>query len=790
MEFSRNFVCETYDKCTRQKHVPAPVFRKSFTLKNKPSRAQILICGLGFYDLFVNGKKITKGLIAPYVSNPDDFIYYDSYDLAPYLEAGENVIGVILGNGHQNPMEFVWNFYTAPYASSPKLALSFKAENGAETVSFDATEFKCTASEIYFDNYRTGAFVDARKIEAGRFEKGFDDSHWHAPLTAEQPRGYAKLCEAEPIRIVEERKPVSVRAGEMAEILPDERRDGFVKQWGLPEEEPPEITGGYIYDFGVNDAGIMRLKIKGKPGQKISLQCAEWMTDGKVDTNNLEYFTFIGYSQRDIYICKGEGEEIFEPPFTYHGYRYIYVTGITEEQATEDLLTYLVAHSDLEERGSFSCSDPDATALYEMAHRSDLSNFYYFPTDCPRREKNGWTGDASMSAEHMILTIGAEKSWRDWLNNIRAAQRSNGMLPGIVPTTGHRGWGYNWGSGPTWDAVLFNLPWFTYLYRGETEVIEENAHAMLRYLEYVSRQRDERGLVNLGLGDWVPTGSKTGGYGYKTPVEYTDSASVYEMCVRGEKMFNAVGLTHHTAFAKALGAEFKAAIRKQLVNLNTMTVRCTTITAQAMFMYYGIFEPAERERAYAVLKRLLIAKDKTWEFGMLGLRTVFHLLTEFGDANWAYELICRRTFPSYGMLLEMGETTITEKIVDFGNAPGSHNHHFLADFKHWFMRTILGINVNPSETDANTMLVSPHFIKKLDHAEGWHKLPAGRVDIAWKRTSADEVELTLKCEPGVKAYLSLLPEYVITGGYEYNSDGTYPETENGAAFTVKIKIMA
>ncbi len=114
MEFSRKFVCETYEKCTRQKHVPAPVFRKSFTLETKPTRAEILICGLGFYDLYVNGKKITKGLIAPYVSNPDDYIYYDNYDLVPYLEAGENVIGVILGNGHQNPMEFVWRFYTAP----------------------------------------------------------------------------------------------------------------------------------------------------------------------------------------------------------------------------------------------------------------------------------------------------------------------------------------------------------------------------------------------------------------------------------------------------------------------------------------------------------------------------------------------------------------------------------------------------------------------------------------------------------------------------------------------------
>ena len=260
------------------------------------------------------------------------------------------------------------------------------------------------------------------------------------------------------------------------------------------------------------------------------------------------------------------------------------------------------------------------------------------------------------------------------------------------------------------------------------------------------------------------------------------------MCVRGEKMFNAIGLTHHAAYAKALGEEFKAAIRKHLINLNTMTVRCSTITAQAMFMYYGIYEPAERERAYAVLKKLLIIKDKTWEFGMVGLRTVFHLLTEFGDADRAYELICRRTYPSYGYLLETGDTTVVEKLTSPGVSPGSHNHHFLGDYKHWFMRTILDINVNPTESNPNTMVISPYFIKKLDHAEGWHKLPAGRVDIAWKRTAADEVELTLKCEKGVKAYLSLLPEYVITDGYPMGSYGQYPETADGAEFTVKIKI--
>ena len=151
-----------------------------------------------------------------------------------------------------------------------------------------------------------------------------------------------------------------------------------------------------------------------------------------------------------MYICKGEGEETFVPPFTYHGFRYVLVEGIDEAQATESLLTYLVMNSDLKERGNFSCSDETVNLLQLFTRRSDLANFYYFPTDCPHREKNGWTGDASMSAEHMLLNLHAENSLREWMRNVRKAQRIDGALPGIVPTSG---WGFAWGNGPAWDSV-------------------------------------------------------------------------------------------------------------------------------------------------------------------------------------------------------------------------------------------------------------------------------------------------------------------------------------------------
>ena len=163
------------------------------------------------------------------------------------------------------------------------------------------------------------------------------------------------------------------------------------------------------------------MKIRGKEGQRIDIQCCEYLDGDNPDYGNFNFYPD-GYVQRDIYVLRGDEEEIFEPMFTYHGFRYIYISGITEEQATGELLTYLVMSSDLEETGGFECSDNMANKIFEIARRSDRANFYYFPTDCPHREKNGWTGDASVSSEHMIMTMNTEKSWREWLNNIRLAQ--------------------------------------------------------------------------------------------------------------------------------------------------------------------------------------------------------------------------------------------------------------------------------------------------------------------------------------------------------------------------------
>lgn len=746
MEFSNKFVCEDLAYSTYEKNIPAPLFRKSFILEKAADKAEILICGIGFYDLFINGKKITKGYLAPYISNSDHILYYDRYDIKEYLNNGENVIGVILGDGHQVGKTPVWDFKDNRINSAPQLALTVEITNGDDTVQFEADSFLCKKGPIIFNDLRSGVFYDARLEEKGWNMPGFEEKDWHEPIYGVyKPKGYAKLCEAEPIKVYRELKPISIKKGECVPYTPREDVSrAIVKTFETKAE-----SGGYIYDFGENNSGIFRLKIKGKKGQKVSLQCAEQLTDGKLNYNNINFYPD-GFSQRDIYYLKGEGEEIFEPMFTYHGFRYVYVSGISEEQATEDLLTYLVMSSELEERGDFECSDETANTIYSMCRRSDKSNFFYFPTDCPHREKNGWTGDAAVSAEHMIMTMSPENSWREWLNNIRMSQKEDGQLPGIIPTDT---WGYEWGNGPAWDIVIFNLPYFAYKYRGETEIIQENAGAMLRYLEYISRKRDERGIVAIGLGDWVPVVRKDITPLY-TELGFTDSVMVLDMCRKGAEMFGKINLPHHKEFAEKLGEEILTAIRREYIDFETFEVKPRCQSSQAIALFYNVFTEDEKSRAFNVLMDIIKEDKYGITSGMIGLRVIFHVLSQNDQSDLAYNMITKKEYPSYGYWVEKGETTLLEIFAEYDDYFGSSkNHHFLGDVANWFISCPGGINVQ----NANEVKIKPHFIKSLDMCRASHKLPCGKIEVVWTRKDG-EIELKINADESVKYTLELSDE--------------------------------
>lgn len=712
---------------TLKKSVPAPLLRKSFALDFLPEKAKVYIATPGFYELYINGENITKGYLAPYISNPDHMVCYDEYDVAPLLRKGKNAIGIILGNGFLNQTTPKWKFDKTSFSAPLSVALELIASCGEKEFKLLADEsFKVHPSPIVYDIYRNGTHYDARLEIADWCTPDFDDSAWDNAMPAPAPRGELAPCTAHPIKAREELKPLSIEWQENFCYYQTYRYNG-------EDVEITRVKGGYLYDFGISTSGVCRLKINGERGQKIILRHGERLsTDGKFSINSAyflpcdapEYPEHVDLFQTDVYTLKGGEEEIFIPPFTYHGFRYVFVEGITEKQATNDLLTYIVFSSDIKKRADFNCSDELLNKLYNMAVNADLSNFHYFMTDCPHREKNGWTGDASVSADQVHLTFDCADSFKLWLRSMRHSQREDGMIPGIVPTDT---WGYDWGNGPMWDSAAINLPYSAYKYDGRLDVFEENAEMLDKYLHYIAGRRDERGLIACGLGDWCQPG-KAQNIPIKAPLELTDSVTTYDTALKAAMLFKRTGNLDSAAFAEQLAAELRADVRKNLIDFDTMTALGSCQTSQAYLIAMNIFEPEEYSSAYARLIDIINRDGRALDTGVIGLRYIFEVLTLGGDIDLALELILNDNGPSYKNMINRGATALCEALED-GTANASENHHFFGDIIRVFTNYIAGLRPNPKLDDINEVLFSPVIPSGMEYANASYK----GVRAGWRR---------------------------------------------------------
>lgn len=747
--------------------VPAPYFRKKFNL-GKQKTASLTICGLGTYELFVNGSRITRGLLSPYLSNPDDLLYYDCYDLIPYLNDGENVIGVLLGNGMINCVGGqIWDLQIARFRSAPKLALTFEAEDGnGNKTEFDGTSgFVCHDSPIFFDDVRVGEFYNATKELPGWCNTGFDDSDWHEAIRVEAPRGECRLCDVDPIVPRGELSAISIKPGRIGKVCTavHKKFSDLTEDFFNSYLDEVDNTDGFIYDFGINSSGNIRLHIKNaKPGQEIILQYGELLDEnGNIDNAHMIGSPFLPakYNHRDVYICKG-GDETFEPRLSYHGFRYCLAMGITKEQATEDLLTFVLMNTKLEQIGTFHCSDEVTNEIYRSAINSDLSNFHHFPTDCPHREKNGWTGDAWISSEQMLLYLTPERNYHEWLANIRKAMKDDGSLPGIIPTTG---WGFEWGNGPGWDRIIVHIPYLMWIYRGDKKVLEENATAMMRYLNYISNRRDRRGLLHVGLGDWVPAGRKNVPV---APLEFADTVLTINTCSEASKVFEVLGMRPQQVFADTLKDELLASARKYLIDKCNVVAYGHCQTTQAMAIYYDIFEDCEKPRAFENLVRFIEDNDEFMDTGIFGLSTIFTVLSMYGRTDLAYKMITRPESPSYAYMVSFGGTALWEHFLREGEGAESRNHHFFGHVIAWFMQNLVGIIINPNRDNLNEVRFAPKFIDALDNAEASHKAPAGLVKAEWHR-DGNAIIYTAEVPEGMEAELVLEPDCKLSDGITF-----------------------
>lgn len=747
MNYPNTFISAGRDYANIEHFVPAPFFRKKFTAE-KTETAEIIIGAVGFYRLFINGKDITKGELAPYISNPDDIVYYDCYDVSGLINEGENVIAVLLGNGLQNnPGGAIWNFDKAPWRGAPKFALSLNMTFSDNTTVIETDEsFKVCDSPILFNDYRCGEYYDAQ-LEIPNFHSAdFDDSGLKNALETSSPRGEKRLCNADPVRLYGELKPISVTRCE----------------------------DGWLYDFGENNTGVCRLSVNAKAGQKIILRYGEWLKDGKLCLDNIRFpkqnDVQKDFVQKSEYICKN-GKQTHTPSFIYNGFRYVLAEGITEEQATEDLLTYLKMSSLSECAGEFTCSDDVINKIQKATVHSDISNFNYFPTDCPQREKNGWTADASLSAEQMLLNLYPEKCYKEWMHNIYKALSDKGQLPGIVPTAG---WGYHWGNGPAWDNVIINLPYFTYIYRGDKEILEELSIPLMRYLNYLFSRLGEDGIMEIGLGDWCPPG--VGESKFKTPLAVTDTILTYDIAVKSAFVYEVLGQEAQRQFALALAERVKTAFREKLLNKETGEIKGGTQTGQAMAIYYGMLTDEEKPKALKLLIKYIADEDGHFYTGVLGGRVIYRVLAENGYIDLAYNMIVRPDYPSYGNWIKRGATTLWESFQPEGGRILSLNHHFWGDISAWFYTYLAGIRINPTGKDVTNVDIAPLFPEKLNRVDAYYDTPNGRISVAWERTDENSVVLKIIAAEKLRGKI-LSPD-----GFAFESGANEMQLKSGEYF--------
>lgn len=676
---------------------PSPLLRKSFRLARNVRQARVYLSGLGYYDLHINGRRVGDHVLDPLVTRYDQRALYVTHDVTDFLQAGENVVGVRLGNGWYNcHTREVWNFEQAPWRHLPKLLLQLEAEceNGRRTMVVSDITWKTTSGPVLFDGLRNGEIYDARAAKVGWDRPGYDARDWASAVVVASPGGRL-AAQTLPIKVMRTLSPV-----------------------GITEPKP----GVFVVNMGQNITGWAQLRVRGPAGTRVTLRYAEKLTaDGDIDQGNINCFIKSGECQTDAYILKGEGEEIWEPSFTYHGFQWVQVTGFPGTP-TLDSLRGRVVHSAFETAGEFACSNELLNRIQSCARWAYIGNFVGIPTDCPHREKNGWTGDAMLAAETGLFNYRAAPAYLKWLNDIADAQRPSGQLPGIVPSGG---WGYNWGSGPAWDSVFTHIPWYLYLYSGDRRVLAEHYGGMKRYVDFMATMATDD-IVSFGLGDWCPP---TGGAdGHKTPAALTSTAYYYVNCLILARVGELLGKGAEARRYHRRADRIARAFNKRFYDPATGAYAGKEQTSLACALYQGLVEKSEQGPVLNALLEAIAANKGLLDYGILGAKYVPNALTAAGRSDVAFAMATRTDFPSYGHWLERGATTLWES----WDGASSRNHIMFGDVSAWMFKALAGLNPDPDKPGFQHVVIRPNLVRGLSWVRAAHHSMQGWIRVEWK----------------------------------------------------------
>ena len=647
---------------------PVPCMRTVFSLEKKVVKARLYATARGLYIPYINGRALDDTLFNPGCTNYDARILYQTYDITSSLVEGENVLGATLSTGWyagNYGYEGLWNIYGDTMALLAQLQLTY-ADGTEETIISDE-HWKTAIGPIDFSDLYYGERYDARKELSGWSSPGFDDSLWTEVQVEHYSYAHILAHDGEPVR----------RVMEIA-----------------PKELITTPAGETVINMGQNFVGWLRVTLSGKPGDVFSCDFAEVLDkDGNFYTTNLRIT-----GMKDTYICKGEGTEIFEPSFTFHGFQYVRILEAPGEIQLSDI-TGIVVHTDMEQTGTFSCSDPMVTQLQKNIEWGQRGNFLDIPTDCPQRdERLGWMGDAQVFIKTGTFNFNVAPFFRKWLHDVVTEQREDGNLPVVIPNV-LRGQNHPPFGSAAWGDASVICPWTLYHAYGDLRLLEETYPMMVQWNSYVtSKTIDHMWKHDFHFGDWLALDQ---------PI---DSPSCFGGTDKEQvaTAFYAYTTTLLEQIAKILGKpedeekyrKQKRAIQEAFYNefvTRSGRVGSNTQTAYVHALMFDLLPEEERAGAAARLVDDIAHRGFHITTGFTGAPYIMHVLSRFGYTSVAYKLLLQKEFPSWLYPVTKGATTIWERwdgIKPDGSfqTPGmnSFNHYAYGAVGDWMYPNILG----------------------------------------------------------------------------------------------------
>ena len=687
---------------------PSPMLRGTFAVKGKVRSARAYVTSLGLYELEINGTRVGDQLLTPGWTSYKKRLQYQTYDVTSLLRPGENAIGAALGDGWYRGF-LAWSDRRAVYGDRLALLgqLRIEYEGGrVETVGTDGT-WKSATGPIRASDIYNGETYDARLERPGWSRTGYDDKDW-APVRVVEPEKRALIAPAgPPVRRIEEVRPVKVL-------------------------KTP--AGETVFDMGQNMVGHVRLKVRGPAGTTVTLRHFEVLDKaGNVYTANLRVA-----KQQVTYVLKGGADEVYEPHFTFQGFRYVAVAGWPGEP-TLDALTGVVVHSDMPVTGQLTTSNPLLDQLQHNIRWGQKGNFVDVPTDCPQRdERLGWTGDAQVFSRTAAFNMDVAGFFTKWLGDVAADQQADGAVPFVIPDVLSKN-GTGASASAAWADAAVIIPWNMYLAYGDTRLLERQYPSMKAWVEYMRRQAGDKDLWTTGFhfGDWLAFATTASDYpGATTGKDLIATAFYAHSTDLLQRTAAVLGKKDEAAQYAALVPRIKEAFVREFVTA-AGRVGENTQTAYALALQFDLLPEDLRKEAARRLAAEVKARGHLTT-GFVGTPYLCHVLSRYGYTGVAYRLLNRQEYPSWLYPVKQGATTIWErwdgqKPDGSFQDPGmnSFNHYAYGAIGEWMYRVVAGLELDPQEPGYKHVLVQPQPGGGLTSAEARLQTLYGEAASGW-----------------------------------------------------------